>query len=78
MGAGADRQELVSARQMLNKANEKVMALTEAVESYRSISKDLGMGGSTRTRVVRRAPEGSWLAKSARVSGRSVSGPVMR
>jgi transposase len=76
--AGADGQELVSTRQMLNKANEKVVALTEEVESYRSISKDLGTGGSTRTRVVRRAPEGSWLAKSARAGGRSVSGPMTR
>jgi hypothetical protein len=77
MAMTADRQELSSTRLMLNKANDRIVVLTEEVEAYKSVNKDFGLGGSTRTRVVRRVPEGAWLSKSSRGS-RSVSGPVSR
>ena len=72
-----DIQELSSTRLMLNKANDRIEVLTDEVEAYKSVHKDFGMGGSTRTRVVRRVPEGAWLSKSTRGT-RSVSGPVSK
>ena len=69
-------QELAATRSMLNSANDRIMALTSEIEAYRSVDA-LGQS-SSRTRVVRRQPEGSALTMSTSRSARSVSGPVGR
>ncbi|KAK8853427.1 hypothetical protein IAR55_004133 [Kwoniella newhampshirensis] len=78
----AIKQELAATRHYLNKANDKIRALESEVDSYKSIGSNFGLDanleGSTRTRVVRRQPEGGMLVSSTRGSGRSVSGPAGR
>ncbi|WWD19855.1 hypothetical protein CI109_104322 [Kwoniella shandongensis] len=77
----AVKQELAATRHMLNTANSKIQTLESEIDSYKSIGSTYGLdpnlGGSTRTRVVRRQPEGGRLIQSTR-GGRSVSGPVGR
>ncbi|KIR31603.1 hypothetical protein I352_05937 [Cryptococcus deuterogattii MMRL2647] len=70
------KQELATTRHLLNNANDKVQTLENEIAAYKSV--DAGLDGlnlvtSTRTRVVRRQPEGGQLTVSK--IGRSVSGP---
>jgi hypothetical protein len=60
---------------MLNAANDRVAELAGEIEAYKATGGDLG--GSTRTRVVRRQPEGGMLS-SINGKSRSVSGPAGR
>jgi len=63
---------------MLNTANDRIRDLSDEVAAYKTV--DDGLGASTRTRVVRRQPEGSGVLRTSRSTGglRSVSGPVRR
>ena len=70
---GSDEKELASTRHLLNAANDRIRALESEISAYRSISPDLGLGQS-RTRVVRRQPEGSHLTSSVSAGRREVSG----
>jgi hypothetical protein len=69
----SDKKELASTRHLLNAANDRIRALESEISAYRSISPDLGLGQS-RTRVVRRQPEGSHLTSSVGAGRREVSG----
>jgi hypothetical protein len=75
----ANSQELASTRHLLNNANDRIRALVNEISAYRTISPDLGLGQS-RTRVVRRQPEGSHLTASTSAGARQVSayGPGAR
>jgi hypothetical protein len=75
----ANDQELASTRHLLNNANDRIRALENEILAYRTISPDLGLGQS-RTRVVRRQPEGSHLTASTSTGARQVSasGPGAR
>ncbi|ORY31611.1 hypothetical protein BCR39DRAFT_558076 [Naematelia encephala] len=74
------KQELAGTRHMLNKANDQVRSLEEECEAYKAIDSVSVLGVSSRTRLVRRQPEGSNLVESMAASarGRSVSGPAGR
>lgn len=69
-------QELASTRHHLNAANDRIASLENEISAYKTISPESAMGAS-RTRVVRRQPEGGRLTTSTSVSGprRAVSGP---
>ncbi|KAE8541603.1 hypothetical protein D1P53_001772 [Cryptococcus gattii VGV] len=70
------KQELATTRHLLNNANDKVQTLENEIAAYKSVDAGLdglNLGASTRTRVVRRQPEGGQLTVSK--IGRSILGP---
>ncbi|WRT69995.1 uncharacterized protein IL334_006988 [Kwoniella shivajii] len=81
------KQELASTRHLLNMANDRVITLENENDAYKSINPISSLGSSlnglssSRTRVMRRQPEGGRLTvsrSSVGGKGRSVSGPVGR
>ncbi|WVQ83640.1 hypothetical protein IAT38_005782 [Cryptococcus sp. DSM 104549] len=72
------KQELATTRHLLNTANDRAQILEAEIAAYKGVGEDmgLGIGGSMRTKVVRRQPEGGRLTVSR--AGRSVSGPSGR
>jgi hypothetical protein len=66
-------QELATTRLLLNNANDKIEGYKSELEALGAIQNPLGGIGlgesSTRTRVVRRLPEGSRLTLSTSVGG---------
>ncbi|OWZ63405.1 hypothetical protein AYX15_04596 [Cryptococcus neoformans] len=68
------KQELATTRHLLNNANDKIQTLENEIAAYKSVDAGLdglGLGISTRTRVVRRQPEGGRLTASK--AGRGIS-----
>lgn len=68
------KQELATTRHLLNNANDKIQTLENEIAAYKSVDAGLdglGLGISTRTRVVRRQPEGGRLTASK--AGRAIT-----
>lgn len=70
-------QELAATRHHLNIANDRIVTLESEIAAYKTISPESALPAS-RTRVVRRQPEGGRLTASLSASGArriSVTGP---
>lgn len=65
---------MATTRHLLNNANDKIQTLENEIAAYKSVDAGLdglGLGISTRTRVVRRQPEGGRLTASK--AGRAIT-----